>query len=61
MIGDNPRNDHQGATAFERGYGTKWLSLLVETGVHRAGDKPSYEPTWTAPDVMAAVRKIMAE
>jgi HAD superfamily hydrolase (TIGR01456 family) len=54
MIGDNPTSDIQGANNF-KGDGTKWQSILVETGVYKAGTKPKYEPTVTKRSVREAV------
>ncbi|ETS81775.1 hypothetical protein PFICI_06777 [Pestalotiopsis fici W106-1] len=61
MIGDNPESDIRGANEFDSHMGAEWRSVLVETGVHEAGTKPTYEPTFYARDVKSAVMKVLAE
>lgn len=56
MIGDNPESDICGAIRADETSSLAWKSVLVETGVHKAGAVPAYEPTDTRPDVWEAVR-----
>jgi HAD superfamily hydrolase (TIGR01456 family) len=55
MIGDNPESDIAGANAYKSECGYQWKSILVETGVYRAGAIPTRMPNHTAKDVKAAV------
>lgn len=61
MIGDNPESDIQGAVAAERDSRLLWKSVLVETGVHKAGSKPAHTPTVVKKDVFEAVRWIIQQ
>lgn len=56
MIGDNPESDICGAISADKVSDLIWRSVLVETGVHKAGTTPAYEPTETKNDVWEAVR-----
>lgn len=56
MIGDNPASDIAGANAFESPTGTKWNSILVESGVYEAGTQPAHRPTAFAKGVKEAVK-----
>ncbi|KAI3401876.1 hypothetical protein diail_6435 [Diaporthe ilicicola] len=56
MIGDNPESDICGALRANKESKLTWKSVLVETGVHKAGTTPAYEPTETKSDVWEAVR-----
>ncbi len=55
MIGDNPASDIAGANTYESQCGYQWKSILVETGVYRAGTVPAHQPTHTAKNVKEAV------
>lgn len=55
MIGDNPESDIAGANSYESPCGYLWQSVLVETGVNRAGTIPAHIPHHTPKDVNAAV------
>lgn len=55
MVGDNPESDIKGANSFASSFGSKWKSILVETGVHKSGTMPSQKPTMTLPNVGVAV------
>lgn len=59
MIGDNPESDIQGATAANKDSSLVWKSVLVETGVHRAGSKPAHIPTVVKKDVLEAVQWVI--
>lgn len=56
MIGDNPESDICGAIRADETSSLAWRSVLVETGVHKAGTTPAYMPTETKTDVWEAVR-----
>jgi HAD superfamily hydrolase (TIGR01456 family) len=56
MVGDNPESDIRGANEFVSPEGTEWCSVLVETGVHRRGERPKYRPRAIREDVLDAVR-----
>ena len=58
MIGDNPESDIRGALNHQSRQGTKWLGVLVETGVWDGKGTPSVEPSYYAKDVRAAVELI---
>ena len=55
MVGDNPESDIRGANTYDSPEGTEWISLLVGTGVYRAGQEPSWQPREIVDDVKAAV------
>ncbi|KAH8671061.1 HAD-like domain-containing protein [Xylariales sp. PMI_506] len=59
MIGDNPESDIRGANSYQSQFGTKWKSILVESGVYRKGTKPTYEPTFFADNVKDAVEQVL--
>ncbi|KAI1380838.1 HAD-superfamily hydrolase [Hypoxylon crocopeplum] len=61
MVGDNPESDIAGANTFKSPHGTKWKSILVETGVHVAGSEPNHRPYHTTKDVMGAVLWALGE
>jgi HAD superfamily hydrolase (TIGR01456 family) len=61
MIGDNPASDIRGANEFQSPTGAKWSSVLVQTGVFRAGSKPTYVPTAVVENVRDAVRWALKE
>lgn len=56
MIGDNPESDICGALIADESSSLAWRSVLVETGVHKAGTTPAYRPTATKTNVWEAVR-----
>ncbi|KAJ5920847.1 hypothetical protein N7466_009173 [Penicillium verhagenii] len=55
MVGDNPESDIRGANSYRSGYGSKWQSILVRTGVYPGG-KPAWAPTIIADDVQKGVQ-----
>ena len=55
MIGDNPESDIAGANAYESECGYNWQSVLVETGVYRAGIFPTHQPNYIASNVTEAI------
>ncbi|UNI13744.1 hypothetical protein JDV02_000460 [Purpureocillium takamizusanense] len=55
MIGDNPESDIRGANGFEPADGTEWKSILVKTGVWRAGTEPSHRPDAVVDDVVDGI------
>jgi len=61
MVGDNPESDIRGANEFESPTGTEWSSILIKTGVYRAGTKPAYEPKVIVDDVLSAVKWALHE
>ncbi|KAI6778916.1 uncharacterized protein J7T54_003852 [Emericellopsis cladophorae] len=56
MIGDNPESDIAGANTFKTLGNYHWRSVLVETGVYRAGTIPTQTPDQTFKDVTEAVQ-----
>lgn len=61
MVGDNPPSDIQGANAFQSPNGLKWKSILVETGVYKAGDEPPFKPDYIVANVLEAVNLVVQE
>ncbi|KAK7988673.1 hypothetical protein PG989_008988 [Apiospora arundinis] len=61
MIGDNPESDIVGANSYKSRMGADWKSILVETGVYKAGTEPSHKPTYHAKNVAEAVRLALDE
>jgi HAD superfamily hydrolase (TIGR01456 family) len=55
MVGDNPASDIQGANNFTSKHGTEWKSILVESGVHVAGELPAHTPNAVMKGVREAV------
>ncbi|OAQ89640.1 HAD-superfamily hydrolase, subfamily IIA, CECR5 [Purpureocillium lilacinum] len=55
MIGDNPESDIRGANGFAPADGTEWKSILVKTGVWRAGTEPSHRPDVVVDDVVDGI------
>eukprot|EP00741_Cyanophora_paradoxa_P011622 tig00020563_g11229.t1 len=53
LVGDNPAADIAGANA------SGWRSVLVETGVYKAGTMPEHTPTAVRPGVLQAVQHIL--
>jgi HAD superfamily hydrolase (TIGR01456 family) len=60
-IGDSPVSDIRGANEYQSPFGSNWLSLLVETGIHRTGTNPEYQPTATLAHVKDAVNFALRE
>ena len=56
MIGDNPESDICGAILANETSSLAWRSVLVETGVYKAGTRPEYKPTEIKTNVWEAVR-----
>jgi len=56
MVGDNPESDIRGANEFQSPYGTEWWSVLVKTGVFKAGTVPAHKPKTIVDDVLGAVK-----
>lgn len=54
MVGDNPESDIRGANSYRSGYGSKWQSILVRTGVYPGGE-PAWTPTTIADNVQKGV------
>jgi ribonucleotide monophosphatase NagD (HAD superfamily) len=44
MVGDNPASNIQDANSFTSRHGTEWKSILVESGLHVAGEEPVHNP-----------------
>ena len=67
MVGDNPESDIQGANSHRSTHGTEWLSVLVQTGVFKAGQQrdaplpPELRPRVVVDDVGAAVDWALAD
>jgi HAD superfamily hydrolase (TIGR01456 family) len=61
MVGDNPESDIRGANQFQSHHGTEWASILVKTGVYRAGSVPAHQPKAIVDDVLAAVKWALRE
>jgi ribonucleotide monophosphatase NagD (HAD superfamily) len=59
MVGDNPESDICGALLADKNSRLTWQSCLVETGVHKSGTVPEYQPTKTVSDVWEAVRWVV--
>lgn len=53
MVGDNPRSDVQGALLADKAEGAHpgWRSILVESGIYKAGAVPEFQPTTIKSDV----------
>lgn len=61
MIGDNSASDIQGANSFQSPNGLEWKSILVETGVYKAGDEPPVKPDHIVANVLEAVNLVVQE
>ncbi|KAF2196586.1 cat eye syndrome critical region protein 5 precursor [Delitschia confertaspora ATCC 74209] len=55
MVGDNPASDIAGANNYRSEMGTDWVSVLVQTGVHKAGEEPKIKPKMEVETVWDAV------
>lgn len=55
MVGDNPESDIRGANNYQSPHGSRWKSILVETGVYKAGSEPSCRPDVIVGSVREAV------
>lgn len=57
FVGDTPESDIRGTNEFDaKTEDSTWYSILVKTGVYRAGTKPTFEPRVTVDTVLDAVR-----
>jgi ribonucleotide monophosphatase NagD (HAD superfamily) len=56
MVGDNEESDIAGANNYVSPHGTKWESLLVESGVYKKGAVPKVQPTYIVAGVADAVK-----
>jgi ribonucleotide monophosphatase NagD (HAD superfamily) len=61
MIGDNTASDIAGANAYQSQCGYEWRSILVETGVYKAGTTPDIAPNHIASNVAEAVEWAFAD
>jgi HAD superfamily hydrolase (TIGR01456 family) len=61
MIGDNPESDIRGAQTYNSSHGTKWLGVLVKTGVWDGKSTLSVKPDFIAKGVKEAVELIGRE
>lgn len=61
MVGDGPRSDIAGANNYDSPYAFNWKSILVQTGIHRAGDVPEHVPDVEFGNVLDAVRWAFSE
>lgn len=61
MIGDNPKSDICGALIADEESHLEWRSVLVETGVYKAGTVPEYQPTVVKENVLEAVKWVLRE
>lgn len=61
MVGDNPNSDICGAKLANKTSYLTWRSVLVESGVYKAGTVPEHQPTAIKADVWEAVDWIMQE
>jgi HAD superfamily hydrolase (TIGR01456 family) len=55
MVGDNPESDIRGANDYRSPHGSRWTSILVQTGVYRGIGEPSCRPDIILDDVRRAV------
>lgn len=55
FVGDNPESDIRGANEYISLCGSKWVSILVKTGVYN-GRQPDRNPSFTTDDVQKAVQ-----
>lgn len=55
MIGDNPESDIRGANSYRSEQGSKWISILVRSGVYSGGE-PTWPPKVIVEDVYDAVQ-----
>ncbi|PGH15082.1 TIGR01456 family HAD hydrolase [Helicocarpus griseus UAMH5409] len=60
MIGDNPESDIRGANSYKSPIGTKWNSILVNSGVY-SGGKPAWAPKVNVDGVKQAVEWALAQ
>ena len=58
MVGDNPESDIRGALGYNSSQGTRWLGVLVRTGVWDGVSPPSVAPSHVADGVKEAVELI---
>ncbi|KKZ61715.1 HAD-superfamily subfamily IIA hydrolase [[Emmonsia] crescens] len=60
MIGDNPESDIRGANSYKSPAGTKWNSILVNSGVY-SGGTPTWPPKVIVDGVKQAVEWSLAQ
>ncbi|KAK2808944.1 hypothetical protein FQN50_004217 [Emmonsiellopsis sp. PD_5] len=60
MIGDNPESDIRGANSYKSPLGTKWNSVLVNSGVY-SGGQPAWPPKVIVDGVKDAVEWAMKQ
>ena len=58
FVGDTPESDIRGANEYDESplSENSWYSILVCTGVYKAGSKPRFEPKATVDNVLEAVK-----
>lgn len=56
FVGDTPESDIRGTNDFNKTVDETWYSILVKTGVYRAGTEPKYKPMVTVDNVLQAVQ-----
>jgi len=58
FVGDTPESDIRGTNEFDESdlSSNTWYSILVETGVYKAGTTPRFTPKATVPNVLEAVK-----
>ena len=56
MIGDSTASDIVGAKSYKPTCGYEWKTVLIETGVYRAGTVPDHVPNHIARDVKEAIK-----
>lgn len=55
FVGDTPESDIRGTNAMNEKSENEWYSILVKTGVYRAGMEPKYKPRKLVETVLDAV------
>jgi len=56
FVGDTPESDIRGTNDYDEESDQHWYSILVRTGVFKAGTKPKYTPKATVDNVLEAVK-----
>ncbi|KAI9778614.1 MAG: Haloacid dehalogenase-like hydrolase domain-containing 5 [Geoglossum umbratile] len=56
MVGDNPESDIRGANEYQSPWDSKWLSILVRSGVYNGTSEPAWKPMVVVDDVWEAVK-----
>lgn len=59
FVGDNQFTDIKGANEFQSQHGIQWQSILVTTGVYKAGSALEHKPKLTVFDVQEAVKSVV--